>query len=180
MAIAYNNLLLQSVRGTIGKQLTIYERNGQIIVAKKRSKSNTKPTPQQLAARARMARAVAYAKQMLRDPDIKAAYAAKAGPGQNAYNMAVRDAYHAPEIQDVHVEKNTVVIRAKNEFRLKRVDVQVVSADGEIVTSGKAELSRNGVDWYYTLNLLPAGGRIIITARDLPGNETVRELKIDW
>jgi hypothetical protein len=37
MAIVKDNILMQLVRGTLGKQLTIYERNGQIIMAKKRN-----------------------------------------------------------------------------------------------------------------------------------------------
>jgi len=54
MAIVKDNILLKLVRGTLGKQLTIYERNGQVIMATKRGPSRKKPTQKQLAARERM------------------------------------------------------------------------------------------------------------------------------
>ncbi|PWV54040.1 hypothetical protein C7475_102795, partial [Chitinophaga sp. S165] len=48
MAIVKDNILMQLVRGSLGKQITIYERNGQIIMAKKRGPSRKKPTQKQL------------------------------------------------------------------------------------------------------------------------------------
>jgi len=175
MAIVVNNLLLESLRGTIGRQLTVYERNGQVIAAKKRTPTKKKPTQKQLDARKRMANAVYMAQAMMEDPEIREMYAAMAGPGQNAFNIAVRDAYHAPEVQQVKVEKDTVVVTAKNEFRVAQVKVTVVDSQGEITASGKAELGRNGVDWYYKVDQLPPGSRVIANVRDLPGNETLKE-----
>src|SRR5689334_16783511 len=104
MAIVTDNILLQLVRGSIGKQLTIYERNGQIIMAKKRGPSRKKPTQKQLEARMKMTIAAARAQLMLEDPEVKAYYASLAGPGQNAYNIAVKDAYRSPEIQNIKIE----------------------------------------------------------------------------
>ena len=179
MAISTNNLLLQYVSGTIAGQLTIYERNGQIIIAKKRGPSKKKPTQKQLEARYKIQVAAAYAKAMLEDPELKAFYAAKAGPGQNAYNMAVKDAYSSPDIQQIRLEDSTVVVTAKDEFRVEHVEVKVLDAQGNKLASGKAEMGRNGVDWYYKAETLPPGGKIVALAVDLPGNETVRELLLD-
>lgn len=175
MAIVKDNILLQLVRGTIGKQLTIYERNGQIIMAKKRSPSRKKPTKKQLEARRRMTIATAYAKKLLADPQLKAYYASLAGPGQNAYNMAVKDAYHAPEIQLISLEDTDVVVTTRDKFRVATVKVQVVDAEGAVTESGAAVLGRNGIDWYYKAAALPAGGKVIAIAADLPGKETVKE-----
>ncbi|MBW8687367.1 hypothetical protein [Chitinophaga rhizophila] len=178
MAIVKDNFILQLVRGSIGKQITIYERNGQVIMAKKRGPSNKKPTLKQLQARQRMAAAVVKAQQMLADPELKAYYASLAGPGQNAYNMAVKDAYHAPEIEAVEIVDEGVTITVRNEFRVAEVKVNVIDAAGGIVKQGVAIMRRNGVEWHYTAGSLPAGGRIVAVARDLPGNEGVRELAI--
>ncbi|WPV70277.1 hypothetical protein [Chitinophaga sp. LS1] len=60
MALVRDNILLQLVRGTHGDQLTIYERNGQIIMAKKRGPSKKKPTKNQQEARYKMSIAAAY------------------------------------------------------------------------------------------------------------------------
>ncbi|WP_343674106.1 hypothetical protein [Chitinophaga sp.] len=179
MAIVKDNILLQLVRGSLGDQITIYERNGQIIMAKKRGPSKKKPTKKQLEARYKMQVAAAYAMVILEDPELKAYYKSLAGPGQNAYNMAVKDAYRSPEIQNIQFEEETVVVTAKNEFRVAEVNVRVLDAAGSILERGKAVLGRNGVDWYYKVASRPPGGKLIIVAVDLPGNETVREMKLE-
>lgn len=176
MAIVKDSILLQAVRGTLGNEITIYERNGRIIIAKKRGPSKKKPTKNQLEARYKMKVAAAYAKAILLDPEIKAYYKSLAGPGQNAYNMAVKDAYRSPEIQHIHFEESTVVITAKDEFRVAAVSVRVIDAQGQIQENGQAVLGRNGVNWYYKTGHLPPNGKLIIVAVDLPGNETVKEV----
>ncbi|OMP76487.1 hypothetical protein [[Flexibacter] sp. ATCC 35208] len=176
MALVKDNILLQLVRGTLGDQITIYERNGQIIMAKKRGPSKKKPTKKQLEARYKMKIAAAYAKVILKDPVLKAYYQSLAGPGQNAYNMAVKDAFRSPEIQQIRLEEMDVVVTAKDEFRVAEVEVRVVDAAGSILERGKAVLGRNGVDWYYKTVGLPPGGKVVVVAVDLPGNGTIREL----
>ncbi|QHS63547.1 hypothetical protein [Chitinophaga agri] len=176
MAIVKDNILLQLVRGSIGRQVTIYERNGQIIMAKKRRPSNRKPTKKQLEARHKMRIAADLARDMMNDPAIKAYYASLAGPGQNAYNMAVKDAYRSPEVQNITLEDTEVIVTARDEFRVAEVAVQVVDTDGVIIESGPAVLGRNGIDWHYRSTARPVGGRIIIVAVDLPGRKTVKEL----
>lgn len=178
MALVIDNMLLQLVRGTLGDQLTIYERNGQIIMAKKRGPSKNKPTQKQLEARYKMKIAAAYAKALLLDPELKAYYKSLAGPGQNAYNMAVKDAFHSPEVQNIRLEETTVIVAAKDEFRVAEVNIQVFDAAGGMQERGKAVLNRNGVDWYYKSASLPPGGRIVAVVVDLPGNETVKELQL--
>jgi len=178
MAIVKDNLLMKLVRGTLGKQLTIYERNGQIIMATKRGPSKKKPTQKQLEARYKMEIASAKALVMMADPELKAYYASLAGPGQNAYNMAVKDAYNSPEVQSVRLEEKEVVVTAKNETRVAEVSVKVIDNEGVITEQGPAVLGRNGVDWYYKASVLPVGGRVIVTAENLPGNETVKEVLI--
>ncbi|PWV53977.1 hypothetical protein [Chitinophaga sp. S165] len=176
MAIVKDNILMQLVRGTLGKQITIYERNGQIIMAKKRGPSRKKPTQKQLEARLKMTIASARAQLMLEDPQIKAYYQSLAGPGQNAYNIAVKDAYRSPEVQNIRLEDQEVVVTAQNEFRVAEVEVKVIDAEGVVTASGRAFLGRNGVDWTYKTTALPAGGKVIVVVKSLPGNQTVKEL----
>jgi hypothetical protein len=175
MAIVKDNILMQLVRGTLGKQITIYERNGQIIMAKKRGPSKKKPTQKQLEARLKMTVASARAQLMLEDPQIKAYYQSLAGPGQNAYNIAVKDAYRSPEVQNIRLENEEVVVTAQNEFRVAEVEVKIIDADGVVTGSGRAFLGWNGIDWYYKTTELPAGGKVIVVAKSLPGNQTVKE-----
>jgi len=178
MALLKDNSLFQYVEGTIGKEISIYRRNNQIIVAKARGRSTKKPTQNQLEARYKMRVAAAYAKVMMQDPEIKAYYKSLAGPGQNAYNMAVKDAYHSPEVQNIQFEDTTVVVTAKDEFRVAEVEVSVFDAAGSLQERGKAVMGRNGVDWYYKAGSLPAGGKIKVQVFDLPGNATLREVDL--
>ncbi|PWV50795.1 hypothetical protein [Chitinophaga sp. S165] len=178
MAIVKDNILMQLVRGSLGRQITIYERNGQIIMAKKRGPSRKKPTQKQLEARLKMTIASARAQLMMEDPQIKAYYQSLAGPGQNAYNIAVKDAYRSPEVQNIRLEGEQVVVTTQNEFRVAEVEVKVVDADGVVTESGRAFLGWNGVDWHYKATALPAGGRVIVVAKNLPGNRTVKELQL--
>lgn len=179
MAIVKDNILLQVVRGSLGRELTIYERNGQIIMAKKRGPSKKKPTAKQLEARYKLQIAAAYAKEIIKDPELKAYYKSLAGPGQNAYNMAVKDAYNSPEVQGIQLEDTTVKVSAKNAFRVAEVEVRVLDAAGSVQERGAAYVGRNGVDWYYRAAGLPAGGKVIVVVVDLPGNETVREVLME-
>lgn len=110
MAIVKDNILLQLVEGSLGDMITIYVRNGQIIMAKKRGPSTFPPSFAQLLARLKMKIAVALAKEMIKDPEVKAAFAAQAGPGQNAFNMAVKHAFSLPIVQEAELpapKKNT-------------------------------------------------------------------------
>lgn len=179
MAIIKDNVLFQLVSGSLGDQFTIYQRNGQTIIAKKRGRSKKKPTKKQLEARMMLQEAAAYARQILKDPEIKAYYQSKAGPGQNAYNMAIKDAYTSPQVQNIRIEETTVVVTAKDEFRVAEVEVHVYDSAAVILERGKAVLGRNGVDWYYKAAGLPAGGAVKIMVIDLPGNATLREVKLE-
>jgi hypothetical protein len=178
MALVKDRALLQIMRGALRAQFTIYERNGQIIMAKKRGESKNEPTKCQQEARLKMQIASALAMEMLKDPEVKAYYQSKAGYRQNAYNMAVKDAYKAPEVQDIRFEECTVVVKAENEFRVAEVEIRVFDADGVQQESGRAELSRNGVDWHYKATSLPKGGRVMVIAVDLPGNDRVITVKV--
>lgn len=180
MALVKDSLLLYAVRGTLGDQITIYERNGQIIMAKKRTKSRKKPTKKQLEARDRMKVAAAYAKSILKDPELMAYYKSKAGPGQNAYNMAVKDAYNSPGVQNVQLKDDTVVVTARNEFRVAEVVVNVLDAAANVKERGNAVVGRNGVDWYYKMAGMPVGGMVVkVVVVNLPGNETIKVVQLE-
>lgn len=179
MAIIKDSVLFQCVEGRLGKEFVIYKRNGLIIIARKRGPSNKKPTAKQLEARAKMMVAAGYAKAILQDPEMLAYYQSKAGPGQNAWNMAIKDAYNSPEVQQIKIEDTTVVVKAKDEFRVADVEVRIFDAEGHLQERGKATLGRNGVDWSFTAASLPPGGKIKVIAEDLAGNETVRELLLE-
>jgi hypothetical protein len=179
MAIVKNNILLQFVKGTLGDMLTVYERNGVIIIAAKRGPSKNKPTQAQLQARLKMKLAVKYAKRAMEDPELKAAYQATAGIGQNAFNMAVKDAYNSPMIINIHVEEEqTIVVRTQEDFRVAAVKITVYDKENKMVEKGDAYLTWNRMDWKYRCEHLPPGSRVEVKAFDLPGNSAMKEIML--
>ena len=178
MAVVKNNLLLQYISGTLGDQLTVYERNGVIIIASKRGPSTKPATKNQLDARWKMKVAVAYAKSAMKDPELKAAYQAKAGKGQNAFNMAVRDAYRSPEINSIQIEEEQITVKATDDFQVANVQVHIKDENGKVVEQGKATLSPNRMTWVYKFSTLPMGGKIAVIVEDLPGNSVKEEMLI--
>jgi hypothetical protein len=71
------------------------------------------------------------------------------------------------------------VISAKDDFRVAEVIVSIRTAAGLLVEEGNAVLNPVKRDkWIYTAtqnNAALAGSKILVTARDLPGNAGVLE-----
>jgi Na+-translocating ferredoxin:NAD+ oxidoreductase RnfG subunit len=185
MAKGDNNVLLANLSGSIGKQLTIKQRGGKTIVSKAQAKREKVSSAKQLEAQEKFADATHYAKRMLEDADMAAVYKAAAKAGQNAYNIALRDAYTAPVIEAIETDNyqgktgDSIIVRATDDFRVFRVTVAIHSAEGTLLETGNALLGRNGKDWVYTAtgdNKAIKGTKLIAMAEDLPGNQTGSEL----
>jgi hypothetical protein len=179
MAKADNNVLLSKLSGSIGKQVTIKQRGGKTIVSKAQAPREKAATEKQLEAQDKFSEATAYAKGVLADPDMAAVYRSMAQPGQNAYNIAIRDAYNPPVIENLEKAGNNISVRATDDFRVYRVTVAIYDAEGVMLEEGNALMGRNGKDWHYTAtNEALPGCRVMATAEDLPGNRTNREIAI--
>ncbi|SHN39898.1 hypothetical protein [Chitinophaga sp. CF418] len=186
MARAKNNLLLAQVSGTIGKQLTVTQRAGQVILGKAKAKKGKryKFSSKQLDVQSRFTDATDYAAQVKADPDMVAAYMAVAKPGQNANNLAIKDFYNAPEIHELRTKEYTgkagqkIWVRATDDFRVYQVVIGIYTAAGTLVEEGNALQGRNGIEWVYTTrkdNPGYQGGKVQAMAEDLPGNQTFEE-----
>lgn len=113
---------------------------------------------------------------MLANPELKAYYASLAGPKQNAYNLALKDAYQHPEIQNINVTATDVAVTAENEFPAAEVKVQAIDVKGILIERSQAVFGRNGADWYYKTAALPPCGKLKVIVADLIGHTTVKEL----
>lgn len=128
---------------------------------------------------------VEYAKKAIRDPEIKAAYQKMALPGQTAYNLAIRDAGHAPEVLDIDateysgVPGQVIIVEAVDDFTVKSLSVFITSASNRLIESGEAVLLPDGIHWLYKVqkrNQKVNGCTIKAAATDLPGNEGSLEI----
>lgn len=122
MAIT-NNVLLREARGTFGKQFVFRQRNGKTVICKMPKPYEKPPTNKQLANRERFAKANEFAKSAIADPVKKQYYLGMAKPGQSAYNVAFREAFHGPEIISATVEAEVIIVRVKDNYITSTVKV---------------------------------------------------------
>lgn len=183
MAKTKNNIFMTGLSGTVGKQMTLSQKAGDTIVGKKRGASNIPATENQLDIQDRFKVASKYAQAAMKDPDTKAMYLAVAKKSQSAYNVALADAFSAPEIKSIniagyHGQPGDIILIRAIDFKVAQVHVVISTADGVLVEQGNAVLPATSLDWKYTVtvaNNTLAGTRISVTATDLPANETVKE-----
>ena len=89
MAKVVSNLVVEGLRGGLGKDLYVRVVNGQTIVSVKPGKRNKPPGENQLARQNRFKEAMAWAKAQLQDPEIKAAYKARCIGTQSPMSLLV-------------------------------------------------------------------------------------------
>jgi hypothetical protein len=182
MAQSLGNYVLQGMHGSVG-DTTVRIRAGKIIVSKKRRATLNPPSAETVDKQLRFKVCTQYARRAIDDPEKEALYKAAVQPGQNAYNLALRDAYRAPEIQSIeYLNKDAfdgeIIVRATDDFKVVAVTVAIYDIDGLEIEKGEAVMLENKTEWsFHSLKLPQActGFRITATAVDLPGNQTSSE-----
>ncbi|MEJ1237918.1 hypothetical protein WBG78_07315 [Chryseolinea sp. T2] len=181
-----NNPILQKVSGKLGNTIVFRQGPTGPIMANVPKKA-TSVHEKQIVVRERFLDAVQYAnRQMLKD-DVKAMYAtgiSKKKP--SAYQVAVSDYLGAPKIKQIEADAyrgdpgKTIYVYASDDFRVASVAVVITSAAGEEIERGEAVLSTDLRDvWIYTTTASVsafAGTVVSATAKDIPGNATLRTL----
>lgn len=185
MARSEGNLFVDGFRGKVGGNMVFRRtRSGKVIVSKNRKPWDGPGTEEQLNIQGRFRESIIYAKAAIRDPELKGMYAAAIRGDESAYNLAMRDAFIAPEIKSANTEAytgqpgSTVTARVVDDFKVTAVKVSIFSPQGVLIEEGDAVLAINGLDWGYTataVNDVVAGSRIRIIALDTPGNESSLE-----
>lgn len=184
MAESKNNVITHGLSGKVGDLIVFRNRGGKTFVSSKPKARTGAPSENQVQHQERFQEAILYAKAAIADPASKAAYENAISGGQTAYNVAVADFFHAPDIKSVDLSGytgntgETITIRVTDDFKVTGVTVDIYNADGSEVESGAAVQSTNGIDWTYTAtaaNESLDGDRIVIRASDLPGNVTKEE-----
>lgn len=183
-----DNLILRESSGSIGKIMTITKKkSGTMLIGKHRGSSSVPPTEKQLGIQSKFKEAVIYGKAVMADPELKALYAKAVKGDQTAYNVAVKDAFKAPEITLIRTDGysgligSTVSVRAVDDFKVVSVRVAIYSGAGDLIEQGDAVLQANGLDWLYTAtvaNNAVQGCRVRGVAKDLPGNETAYDVEV--
>lgn len=189
MAHANNSIIVGKLQGGLGKELVFRDWEGKTVVAKAPKKRKGGPTSAQAETIDRFQDASIYATGITKgdNEDLKEAYSAILKPRQNLYSRALEDFMKPPVVKTITTREyngaagSKLTIRAKDDFRVTKVFVEIYSAAGALLEQGSAVITPNIVDWNYTAtqaNPLLAGSKIKATATDVPGNEGMLEITL--
>ncbi len=172
MAKVVNNIFVRGLSGQVGGQFVIRRlRDGRTIVCKSPDFSNRKLSESQKEHHGRVKQAAAYARDASRSNPIYAQLAE--GTMLNAYNVAIRDWFHAPEIHRLGRYGAAIRIWATDDVQVVGVTVFVKDENGAVLEKGEAVQGR-GDWWEYVPSM---AGKVLVEARDLPGNWVTAELE---
>ena len=170
------NGTVKGFRGKIGNLIFRQLPDGTTIMSQGQSKKNSrqkerakeKRSPAQKAHNNRFQDAVFYARAAARTEPVYAELAAVT-PMWTAYNHALHDWFHAPEIGCLAQEPGYILVEATDDVRVTRVKVTMLDGEGSKLETGEAV--RTEGDWWVFVS--PAVGKTVIAeAWDLPGNVT--------
>ena len=91
MAQSNASILLNKMRGQIGKQIVVKQYGNKTVITAYPDMSNVKPSKLQKLKRKKFAAAIEYARSIIHDPVKKAAYAKKLKRGARVYNAAIKE-----------------------------------------------------------------------------------------
>jgi hypothetical protein len=170
MAKVINNVILEGLSGSIGNLVFRQMPDGSTRVSAKPDFSNRVFSREQKEHQSRFKQAVAYARQAAK---IQPVYAELAeGTTKNAYNIALSDWFHPPVIHGIERNGGRIRVGASDNVLVTEVGVKIMDAEGNLLEAGQAQ-QVNALRWEY---LPKVDGNIVVTARDLAGNETLAVL----
>ncbi len=179
MSKTTSNDLRKTYSGIFGNQVNLKNRNRQSVMTMPPVKQVKPPTEKQVEVRKQFLLAVAYAKLVMQDPSLLAAYAARARKGMGPYRLAVTDYLNPPFVTKIdasHYHGNageTIRVTAGDNFTLASVEVKIVAADGSTIEEGVCTFSLPSGNYAYVTTVgapATAGVTINATALDLPGH----------
>jgi hypothetical protein len=184
MAQSKNNVITHGLSGKVGDLLVFSQRDGKTIVSRA-PQAPVSASDKQKTQRQLFQQATIYAKGAVSDAPVKEQYeaTAKKKKGISAYNVAVADFFHAPNIETVDLSAYTgaagdeIRILVTDDFAVQSVHVEIHNADGSPVEEGDARNTAGNL-WIYTAtqnNDSLDGDRIVISAFDRPGNSDTEE-----
>ena len=94
---------------------------------------------------------------------------AEATPTWTAYNHAMYDWFHPPQIGCVTQKEGYILVEASDDVLVTKVQVTILDGDGCVLEAGEAV--REEGDWWVFVSR-EVGKKVVAEARDLPGNIT--------
>jgi hypothetical protein len=156
MAQVKSNMILQGISGKL-VPFVFRQRGKKTYLAMAPAPRRSRPTAVEQTIRTNFSKAIRYAQQAMAIGELKAIYQAGAPAGLSAFNMAVKDFSHAPEIHEVDTSRynasrrSTITINATDNFKVKKVEVIIKRPNDSVIEYGNAVRQRKSNYWIYTL-----------------------------
>ena len=153
MATVRTNPILNGLSGMLGKAIVFKNLRGKTIVANRPSPPQ-KQSEQQKTNRNKFRDASCWARMILLDAARKEYYLKKAKKMKlpNAYTAAITDYMRSPKLAEGSRDGDTVTYEvSKKGFELKKVEVVVVSAEGETTQTRSVAKDRYN-EWTFSLH----------------------------
>ncbi|UYQ95507.1 hypothetical protein MKQ68_10385 [Chitinophaga horti] len=134
-----------------------------------------------------LAKAVAYAKNVIANFNFKSIYSSLCRGRRSPYARAISDFFNVPVIRKARLKRyrgevgDRIGMLVEDDTMVTAVSVCIYNAKGELIEGGPAIIEGESPIWVYTAterNPGARGGRIEVTAADMPGNITVREFVV--
>jgi len=177
MAISRTNVLLHGFKGKLADY--VVRRWGEsTVLSKKPNTKHRKWSKLQKTNRARFREAMAYARRVLSNPDMRAYYVKKKRKMQTVWNVAVADYLLNPSIDLIDIREyngmrgEQIYISTNDKYGVASAVVSILDAQGLEVESGPA-VRDFGFNFTYTtvsLNTCLKGCKVVVTVSDFPGN----------
>ena len=167
---------VKGLRGKIGNVIYRQLPDGSTVMTAAQPKKNSrqkKRAKQKRSARqkehnSRFQEAVFYARVAARTEPVYAELAAVT-PMWTAYNHALHDSFHAPEIGCLTQQEGRILVDVSDDVRVTKVRVTVLDDESRVLETGEAVRDDDG---WWEFASRTQGKTVIAEARDLPGNVT--------
>lgn len=179
---------MKNVRGMFAKQVIFKERLGTSYVSGiPNVNENRVATEDEAGNRKSFGEAVEFGKDAVKNPALKAEYAALAKKNQTAYNVAVSDARLPPKINSLITQGYTgksgscIVVQATDNVKVKRVHISFYDRTKTLIEQGEATDNGDNTNWIYSATVSTEnieGFTIEARAYDIAGNETIKTAEI--
>lgn len=182
------NGTVEALRGKIGDLIFRKLPDGTTVVSqghpkkknnREKKRANEKRSPRQKEHNSRFQDAAFYARWAAKTEPAYAELAA-VSPMMTAYNFAISDWFHAPQIGCIALLQGArsarqIVVDASDDVLVAKVRVTVLDEESRIIETGEAVQDEEG---WWVFASRAEGKTVVAEARDLPGNVTKLELEL--
>jgi hypothetical protein len=177
MAISRTNIILHGFKGKLGDWV-VRRWGGSTVLSRKPNTRHRKWSKLQKLNRMRFGEAMAYARRVLKSPEMMAYYRKKKKKMQTTWNVAVADYMLNPTIDRIDTTEyegkrgDTIVVVANDKYAVANVVVSILDAQGLEVEKGKAVVDYTP-GWTYIVkkkNRDWKSCKVVVEVVDVPGN----------